>query len=75
MLKNTKKLAFNFKFLGLLIIPAFLFSNPILNNIKEAKAGMEFQWDQDSSYRRLKWFQKETRKNARNKIFFFFKTK
>ena len=71
MLKNTKKLAFNFKFLGLLIIPAFLFSNPILNNIKEAKAGMEFQWDQDSVYRRLKWFQKENTRRSRNKIYFF----
>ena len=71
MLKNTKKLAFNFKILGFLIIPAFLFSNPILNNIKEAKAGLEFQWDQDSVYKRLKWFQKENTRRSRNKIFFF----
>ena len=73
MLKNTKKLALNFKILGLLVIPAFLFSNPILNNVKEAKAGLEFQWNQDSVYRRLKWFQKENTRRFKNKIYFFFR--
>ena len=32
---------------------------------------MEFQWDQDSVYRRLKWFQKENKKKFRNTIYFF----
>ena len=32
---------------------------------------MEFQWDQDSNYRRLKWFQKENKRGFRNTIYFF----
>ena len=71
MLKITKKLTLNLKILRLFIIPTFLVSTPFFNNIQNAKAGLEFQWDQDSSYRRLKWFQKEDRKKFRNKIYFF----
>ena len=71
MLKKTKKLTFNFRILRFFLIPAILFSTPLLNNIKDAKAGLEFQWDQDSGFRRLKWFQKENRRNFRNKIYFF----
>ena len=57
MLK-TKKFALNYKILRFFLIPTILFSTPFLNKIQEAKAGLEFQWDQDSGYRRLKWFQK-----------------
>ena len=59
MLKRTKKLALNFKILRFFLIPAILVSTPFINKIQYAKAGLEFQWDQDSGYRRLKWFQKE----------------
>ncbi len=68
---KTKKLALNFKILKFFIIPAILFSTPFLNNIQDANAGLEFQWDQDSGYRRLKWFQKENAKRFRNTIYFF----
>ena len=71
MLKNTKKLALNFKNLRFFLIPAILFSTPLFSNIQHAKAGLEFQWDQDTGYRRLKWFQKEERKKLRNTIYFF----
>ena len=71
MLKNTKKLALNFKILKFFLIPAILLSIPFLNFTQDAKAGLEFQWDQDSGYRRLKWFQKESKKKFRNKIYFF----
>ena len=71
MLKNTKKPPFNFKFLRFLIIPTILLTTPFFNNFHEAKAGLEFQWDQDSGYRRLKWFQKENKRRFRNKIYFF----
>ena len=71
MLKNTKKHALNLKILRFFLIPSFLVSTPFFNNIQSAKAGIEFQWDQDSGYRRLKWFQKESKKNFRNKIYFF----
>jgi len=71
MLKNTKKLALNFKILRFFLIPTFLFSTQFFNNIHDAKAGLEFQWDQDSGFRRLKWFQKENKRRFRNTIYFF----
>ena len=73
MLKKTKKLALNFKILRFFLIPAILFSTPLFNEIQNAKAGLEFQWDQDSGFRRLKWFQKENKRRFRNTIYFFFR--
>ncbi len=73
MSKKTKKLALNFKILRFFLIPAILFSTPLFNASQNAKAGLEFQWDQDSGYRRLKWFQKENKKRFRNTIYFFFR--
>ena len=73
MLKNTSKLALNIKILRFFIIPTVLFSTPFLHNIQDAKAGLEFQWDQDSGFRRLKWFQKENKRRFRNTIYFFLK--
>ena len=43
---------------------------PFQNN-NEIKAALEFQWDQNTGYRRLKWYQKDGLKRARNTIFFF----
>ena len=70
---KTKKLALNFKILRFFLIPTILFSTPLFNNIQNAKAGLEFQWDQDSGYRRLKWYQKENQRRFRNTIYFFFR--
>jgi len=71
MLKITKKLTMNFKILRFLVIPTILVATPFFNKIQDAKAGLEFQWDQNSVYRRLKWFQKENKKKFRNTIYFF----
>ena len=71
MLKMTKKLSINFKILRFLVIPTILVSTTFFNKIQDAKAGLEFQWDQDSVYRRLKWFQKEDKRKFRNTIYFF----
>ena len=71
MLKKTKNLALNFKILKFFLIPTVLFSTPFFNNIQDAKAGLEFQWEQDSGFRRLKWFQKENKSKFRNTIYFF----
>jgi hypothetical protein len=71
MLKKTKKLALNFKILRFFLIPTFLVSTPFFNKLQDAKAALEFQWDQDSGHRRLKWFQKEDRRKFRNTIYFF----
>ena len=73
MFKIAKKLTLNLKILRFFLIPAILVSTPFFNYIQEAKAGLEFQWDQDSSFRRLKWFQKENRKRFRNTIYLFFR--
>ena len=71
MFKIAKKLTLNLKILRFFLIPTILVSTPFFNYIQEAKAGLEFQWDQDSSFRRLKWFQKENKKKFRNTIYFF----
>ena len=71
MIKNTRKLSLNFKFLRFFLIPAILVSTPFFDNIQDAKAGLEFQWDANTGYRRLKWFQKENKRRFRNTIYFF----
>ena len=73
MFKIKKKLNLNLKILGFFLIPTILVSTPFFNYIQEAKAGLEFQWDQDSGFRRLKWFQKENKRRYRNTIYFFFR--
>jgi len=73
MLKRTKALALNFKILRFFLIPTILVSTPFINHIQDARAGLEFQWDQSSGYRRLKWFQKERDRRLRNTIYFFFR--
>ena len=70
---KTKKLALNFKILRFFLVPTILFTTPYFINIQDAKAGLEFQWDQDSGFRRLKWFQKENKRRFRNTIYFFFR--
>ena len=71
MLKQTKNTILNIKILKFLLIPIILVSTPFFSNIKDAKAGLEFQWDQNSGHRRLKWFQKENKRRFRNRIYFF----
>ena len=71
MLKKTKKLALNFKILKFFLIPTIFVSTPFFYNLQDTKAGLEFQWDQDSGFRRLKWFQKENKKRFKNTIYFF----
>ena len=70
MLKIKKKLTLNLKILRFFIIPTFLVSTPFYN-IQDVKAGLEFQWNQDSNFKRLKWFQKENKRKFRNTIYFF----
>ena len=71
MLKNTKKLKLEFKILRFFLIPTILILNPFFNNIQDAKSGLEFQWEQGTGYRQLKWFQKENNRRFRNTIYFF----
>ena len=71
MIKKTKKLSFDFKILKFFLIPTILVSTPFFNNIQDAKAGLEFQWDSNTGFRRLKWFQKENKRKFKNTIYFF----
>ena len=73
MLKKAKGLTLNFKILRFLLIPVILFPIPFFNNLHRVKAGLEFQWDQNSGLKRLKWFQKENKIRFRNTIYFFFR--
>jgi len=52
MLNRQKKFILNLKILKFLFIVPLLAPIPFFSHIGESKAGMEFQWDQDSSYRR-----------------------
>ena len=54
MLKKTKKLALDFQTLKFFLIPTILLSAPLFNIIYDAKAGLEFQWDQNSYLESLK---------------------
>tara|TARA_A100001388_G_C28707301_1_gene469356 strand:- start:9 stop:542 length:534 start_codon:yes stop_codon:yes gene_type:complete len=56
-----------------LFISPIFFSLPVSYFIEDANAALEFQWDQNSGFKRLKWFQKENEKNFRNQIYFFFR--
>ena len=71
MLKKTKKFPFNFKIFGFFLIPTILVSTTLFSNIQNVRAGLEFQWEQNTGFRRLKWFQKENKKRFRNTIYFF----
>ena len=71
MFKHTKKLTLNFKIFRYFLIPTILLSTPFFNSSQVAKAGFEIQWEQDSGYRRLKWFQKENKKRFKNTIYLF----
>ena len=74
MLKITKKLTLNSKILRFVLIPTIFFSTPFFFNFHDAKAGLEFQWDQNSGLRRLKWLQKQNKKRFRNTIYFFLRS-
>ena len=69
-MKNEHKKFNKPKFLKLLLISPFLISIPFFSNSK-VNAGIEFQWDQGSGYKQLKWYQKNNNRRLRNSIFFF----
>jgi len=56
---------------SILFLPLLSSFNPLI--INSAKANLEFQWDTDSQYKRLRWHQTNSKKSAKNKIFFFYK--
>ena len=74
MLKRTKKIALNSRILRFLIIPTILLLNPFFYTSQDARAGLEFQWNQNSGFKSLKWLQKQNKKRFKNKIYFFLRS-
>ena len=64
---------FNKKSLVKIILFLPLMTSLLPFNIKSANANLEFQWDTNSNYKKLKYHQKRPKKNSKNKIFFFFR--
>ena len=69
MYYSLKKFFIRKSFKTILTLPLVLTFIPFQNNT--ANAGLEFQWDDNQNYKKLKWTQKNGAKRAKNKIFFF----
>ena len=72
-LENKKNKLFYKLFKYTTLAPLLLFL-PIVNNPNPLKAGLEFQWDSNQNFKKLKWFQTEEKKNFRNKIYLFLRS-
>ena len=72
-LENKKNNLFSKLFKYTAIVPLLLFL-PIANNPNPLKAGVEFQWEDNKNFKKLKWFQTEEKKNFRNKIYLFLRS-
>ena len=64
--KIRKSLLIKLLFVVSLVTP---FNN--INLFRGAYAGLEFQWDNNSNFRRLKWYQLDNERIARNTTYFF----
>ena len=71
MISNQKKIFNKNKIRNFLFLLPVLFATPFFDFNNEVKAGLEIQWDDDPNFKKLKWFQKNNSKKARNSIFFF----
>ena len=69
-LENKKNKLFYKLFKYTALAPLLLFL-PIANNPNSLKASVEFQWDSNQNFKKLKWFQTEGKRNFRNKIYLF----
>ena len=58
-------------FIKILALTPFIFFCLYPSNPNALKAGLEFQWENNDNFKRLKWFQKDNKKSAKNKIFLF----
>ena len=71
--KNKKQQSFIDSLMYLVLTPFILFFL-YPNNPNALKAGLEFQWDNNDNFKKLKWFQRDDRKSAKNKIFLFLRS-
>ncbi len=74
MSKETKKISLNSKILRFLLIPTISLVTPFFYPIQDANAGLEFQWNQNSGFKSLRWLQKQNKKRFKNKIYFFLRS-
>ena len=72
MSKNLTKIATVGQLFKLFIIPTIFLSYFNLGLPQKVLAGLEFQWD-NNGHKKLKWYQINGTKRARNKIFLFLK--
>ena len=71
-MNSNKKNFFNkSNFLNFILLSPFIFAVPFFDFNNQVKAAIEYQWDDNPNFKRLKWFQKNNAKQARNSIFFF----
>ena len=69
---NYSQKIFNKKLLLKIILFLPLLGSVIPLQINSVRA-IEFQWDTNSKYKKLKWFQTNSNKFAKNKIFFIYR--
>ncbi len=74
MSKETKKISLNSKILRFLLIPTISLVTPFFYPIQDANAGLEFQWNQNSGFKSLRWLQKQNKRRFKNKIYFFLRS-
>ena len=72
-LENKKNKFFYKLFKYSAFAPLLLFL-PTTNNLNSLKASIEFQWDSNQNFKKLKWFQTEEKKNFRNNIYLFLRS-
>ena len=72
-LENQRNKLF-YKLLKYTALAPLLLFLPIANNPNSLKASVEFQWDSQQNFKKLKWFQTEEKKNFRNKIYLFLRS-
>tara|TARA_Y100000589_G_scaffold322599_1_gene355756 strand:- start:543 stop:1121 length:579 start_codon:yes stop_codon:yes gene_type:complete len=71
MIKNHKNKFSKLSFFKFIIFLPLIYPFHNFNLFNEVKAGIEFQWDNDPNFRRLKWYQTDPEHRARNTIYFF----
>ena len=68
---TLQKLIKNLSLLKIILFSSILFLNITPHKFESVQAGLEFQWNNDEYFRKLKWYQKNNERRRRNTIFFF----
>ena len=71
MINKKKNLFSELSLLKFLFLISILLNSPLNTFVHQAKAGLEFQWDNNTNFKKLNWFQKDNERSSRNTIYFF----